>query len=71
MLPLLRRTFGGFQPAERRQLAHELRRFDGAGSGVAARTTTEWSDADLARATPAVATVARLLGLPYPPEEDG
>ena len=67
VLPLLRRTFGGFQPAERRQLAHQLRRFDGAGSGVAARTTTEWSDADLARATPAVATVARLLGLPYPP----
>ena len=69
MLPLLRRTFGGFQPAERRQLAHQLRRFDGAGS--AARTTSEWSDADLARATPAVATVARLLGLPYPPEGDG
>ena len=39
--------------------------------GVAARTTSEWSDADLARATPAVATVARLLGLPYPPEGDG
>ena len=31
---------------------HQLRRFDGAGSGVAARTTSEWSDADLARATP-------------------
>ena len=52
VLPLLRRTFGGFQTAERRQLAHQLRRLDGAGSTAAARETTEWSDADLARATP-------------------
>ncbi len=66
VLPLLRRTFGGFQTAERRQLAHQLRRLDGAGSVTAARAATEWSDADLARATPAVATVARLLGLPFP-----
>ncbi len=70
VLPLLRRTFGGFQTAERRQLAHQLRRLDGAGSTAAARETTEWTDADLDRATPAVATVARLLGLPFPPGDD-
>ena len=34
VLPLLRRTFGGFQPAERRQLAHQVRRLD---AGAAAR----------------------------------
>ena len=67
MLPLLRRTFGGFQPAERRQLAHQVRRLEAGASGHTTRVTTEWSDADLARATPAVATVARLLGLPFPP----
>ena len=67
VLPLLRRTFGGFQPAERRQLAHQVRRLEAGASALARRATTEWSDADLARATPAVATVARLLGLPFPP----
>jgi hypothetical protein len=67
VLPLLRRTFGGFQPAERRQLAHQVRRLDAGALGGATRTATEWSDADLARATPAVATGARLLGLPFPP----
>ena len=67
MLPLLRRTFSGFRPAERRQLAHQVRRLEAGASALAQRATTEWSDADLARATPAVATVARLLGLPFPP----
>lgn len=70
VLPLLRRTFGGFQTAERRQLAHQLRRLDAAGSAAPARVATEWTDADLARARPAVATVARLLGLPFPPGDD-
>jgi hypothetical protein len=69
VLPLLRRTFGGFQTAERRQLAHQLRRLDGGGLAAAARPLTEWSDADLARATPAVAAVARLLGLPFSPAD--
>jgi hypothetical protein len=64
VLPLLRRTFGGFEAAERRQLAHQLRRLDGAGPAAAARSATVWTDAEYARAAPAVATVARLLGLP-------
>ena len=64
VLPLLRRTFGGFEVAERRQLAQQLRRLDGSGPAVDARTSSGWTDADFARAAPAVATVARLLGLP-------
>ena len=67
VLPLLRRTFGGFESAERRQLDHQIRRLDGAGPAVAA-ASSGWSETDLARAAPAVATVARLLGLPVPEE---
>jgi hypothetical protein len=63
VLPLLRRTFGAFAPPERRQLAHQVRRVHGAGRPGDARPTTGWSDAEYTRAAPAVATVARLLGL--------
>jgi hypothetical protein len=65
VLPLVRRTFGEFEAAERRQLAHQIRRLDGTGSSVTA-ASSEWSEIDVARAAPAVATVARLLGLPVP-----
>ena len=65
VLPLLRRTFGGFESAERRQLAHQIRRLDGTGPAVAS-ASSGWSEIDLARAAPAVATVAWLLGLPVP-----
>jgi hypothetical protein len=64
VLPLLRRTFGGFEVAERRQLAHQLRRLDGSAPSADQRSSSGWTDADYARAAPAVATVARLLGLP-------
>jgi hypothetical protein len=66
VLPLLRRTFGEFEVAERRQLGQQLRRLDGSGTAVGARSSSDWSDVDDARAAPAVATVARLLGLPVP-----
>jgi len=65
VLPLVRRTFGEFEAAERRQLVHQIRRLDGTGSSATA-ASPEWSEIDLARAAPAVATVARLLGLPVP-----
>ncbi|WP_415840164.1 DUF5682 family protein, partial [Nocardiopsis gilva] len=60
VLPLLRRTFGAFPAAERRSIGERAR---GLGRG---RSTAEATpdDIDTARAAPAVATVATLLGLP-------
>ncbi len=57
VLPLLRRTFGGFEAAERRQMmallaGGDLRRVTGFGDGV-----------DDVRASAALATVRHLLGL--------
>lgn len=56
LLPLLRRTFSRFEPAERRQLGERLRR--GKPKGPAAER-----DFDLDRARPVMARVADLLGL--------
>ena len=59
VLPLLRRTFATFSPAERRQLGGRVRRL---GDGSAeARTADE--DLDVERAELIVPVVARLLGL--------
>lgn len=55
LLPLLRRAFGRFTPAERRQVGHRLR--SPAGPGAAE------TGIDLARGLPAARAVARLLGL--------
>jgi hypothetical protein len=58
VVPLLRRTFGGFEPGERRQLAALLRgraAVDGRGFGT---------DIDPDRATAAIDTIRTLLGLP-------
>jgi hypothetical protein len=55
LLPLLRRAFGRFTAAERRQVGHRLR----TPGGPAATTT----DLDLARGLPAARAVARILGL--------
>jgi Family of unknown function (DUF5682) len=68
VLPLLRRTFGGFATGERRLVGEQLRRsrpqsLDGAGReapGVAARPPG-W-DVDERRAGPALLAAARLLG---------
>lgn len=58
VVPLLRRTFGGFEPAERRQLSALVRgsaptSSDGFGAGV-----------DAARAMHALSTIRAMLGLP-------
>ncbi len=58
LLPLLRRTFSRFEPAERRLIGEHLRR-----EGGRAQATEAAAGIDLERAAPAVATVARLLGL--------
>lgn len=61
LLPLLRRTFSRFVPAERRSLGTQLRRRDlGRASGVAVVDR----DFDWERAEPAVRRMAQLLGLP-------
>ena len=57
LLPLLRRTFSRFQPAERRQVGEQVRRLD------ARPGTVESAAVDLDRALPAVHAVARILGL--------
>jgi hypothetical protein len=58
-LPLLRRTFATFTPTERRKIGEVLA---AGGTGIAPTSATFAIDAD--RARPAIATVARLLGLP-------
>ena len=61
VLPLVRRTFASFAPAERRQIAMALRgRAGGPAAGAAATSSLQL---DVARAGPAVAGVAALLGL--------
>ncbi|HEY0718740.1 MAG TPA: DUF5682 family protein [Streptosporangiaceae bacterium] len=57
VLPLLRRTFGGYTPAERANIAGVVRHLDGGGPGPAG--TGEPVDA--ARAAPVLATVAAIL----------
>jgi len=60
-LPLLRRTFGSFSPAERTRIAESVAH--GTDRSPAAPTPL---DLDLARARPALTAVAKLLGLPQP-----
>ncbi|MEW1951897.1 DUF5682 family protein [Terrabacter sp. NPDC080008] len=59
LLPLVRRTFSRYQPAERRLIGTHLR--DLASGRPSTATPTQSIDLD--RAAPAVAAVARLLGL--------
>lgn len=58
LVPLLRRTFARFSPPERRSIGEQLRR------GPVVVAGGDGDDIDRERAAPAVATVARLLGLP-------
>jgi hypothetical protein len=58
LLPLLRRTFSRFRPAERRSIAEQVRRL----GGDLGLPRPEESPLDLERAMPAVARVAALLG---------
>ncbi|MGB6222057.1 DUF5682 family protein [Haloferula sp.] len=60
-LPLVRRTFGTFSGPERSRIASGV-----AGDLRAPLATTVSEDLNLENATPAVAAVARLLGLPEP-----
>ncbi len=60
-LPLLRRTFGSFSPPERTRIAASVAHGTDRAPAAAAAL-----DLDLARALPAVAAVAKLLGLPQP-----
>jgi len=61
ILPLLRRTFGTFSPPERARIAASAAQ--GAGDAPMAAASP---DLDVKRAMPAVAAVAKLLGLPPP-----
>jgi hypothetical protein len=60
VLPLLRRTFATFGPAERRQIGERIRRLDGRGD------PTEDDEVDVARAELVLPVVARLLGVGPP-----
>lgn len=62
VVPLLRRTFGAFEPAERRQLGHLL------ATGTVARAGAVGADLDPERVALGLATVRHLLGLPIHPE---
>ncbi len=59
ILPLMRRTFATFAPAERRQMGERIRH---QGSSVQL-STPEVQSIDVARADPVLPMVARLLGL--------
>lgn len=63
VLPLVRRTFGGFTPAERRMVGDRVRTLDGTGRArpAAAATTLDRTRAD--RAAP---VLRRILGLDGP-----
>jgi hypothetical protein len=66
LLPLVRRTFSRYQPAERRLIGAHLRELGGGGQrpgGDPAYRPGGPAPVDLDRAAPAVAAVARLLGL--------
>jgi hypothetical protein len=58
VLPLLRRSFSGFEAPERRSIGAKVRHLD-----QAAPKTSDETDLDLDRAAPAVATVLSILGL--------
>ena len=60
LLPLLRRTFARFAPAERRSIGEQVRRIGGVHPPD---HRVEGPSLDLDRAAPAVARVAALLGL--------
>ena len=72
VLPLVRRTFSRYAPAERRQIGAHLKRLGtehGGRGGDRGRAAPDHhvdahSELDLERATPVVTAVARLLGLP-------
>ncbi|HEY1121720.1 MAG TPA: DUF5682 family protein [Haloferula sp.] len=61
ILPLLRRTFGTFEPPERARIAASVAQ----GPGSAPLPTAPL-DLDMERALPAMAAVAKLFGLPHP-----
>ncbi len=68
VVPLLRRTFATFAPAERRQLGERVR-----GSGVAAGARVSRSPStpfNAGRAAEALPLVAKLLGLELPPGDE-
>jgi hypothetical protein len=58
VVALLRRTFGAFEPAERRQLGQLV------ATGTVARTLPAGTDLDEGRVRAGLLTVRRLLGLP-------
>ena len=62
VLPLVRRTFGTFTAPERARISASVAQ----GVGQVPAVAGVASDLDLQRALPAVAAVAKLLGLPIP-----
>lgn len=63
VVPLLRRGFGTFAPAERGNLLRAARSLDGAGPATAAVAAHDW---DLSRAAAALDTARLLLGTSLP-----
>jgi hypothetical protein len=66
MLPLLRRAFADFAPAERRQMAETVKRLDGSQGGSSAGAGTVATAAiDMRRAKLVLPVLAHILGVPY------
>lgn len=64
VLPIVRRTFSGFQPADRRSLGERARRFQGSDPGLPAAAKTAAPTIDPERAAVALPLLRRILGLP-------
>jgi hypothetical protein len=63
ILPLLRRTFSTFTGPERGQIGHSVKHLGNTPSSGAAIAGAATLELDAERAAPAIALVARLLGL--------
>jgi hypothetical protein len=66
VLPLLRRTFGGYEAPERRAIGERVRHLGEAPDQTADARSPVADEVDTARAAPAVRTVLTILGRPPP-----
>lgn len=65
-LPLVRRAFAGFQPAERRAMGEKVRRLGDGGAAGARPGVTADGDVDAARAARVLPVLAHILGVERP-----
>ncbi len=65
MLPLVRRAFADFTPAERRQMGEKVKRLGGPAAGSPARAAPAPDGVAVGRAQKALPVLAHILGVPF------